>query len=173
MRPPYGDGHDGCMVTSRAAVDGASSIRYQSPELTRRVMQSNRARDTKPELALRRELHARGVRYRLHPGDVVGRPDIVLRGLRLAVFVDGDFWHGNRWRLRGLARLEDDFHNNRDFWVAKITRNVQRDREVNQRLADDGWTVLRVWESDVLRDVAAAADRVQEAIDAARRSTRA
>lgn len=148
------------------------AIRYQSPELTRRVMQSNRGRDTKPELMLRRELHRRGVRYRLHPKDVVGRPDLVVRTLRVAVFVDGDFWHGNRWRLRGLARLEEDFHNNREFWVAKIRRNVQRDEEVNARLAESGWTVLRMWESEVLRDVTAVADRVQEAIHAARGTNR-
>lgn len=145
--------------------------RYQPPELTRRVMQSNRSGNTKPELVLRRELHRRGIRYRLHARDVFGKPDLVVRKLRVAVFVDGDFWHGNRWRLRGLARLEEDFHKNREWWVAKIRRNVDRDREVDGRLADDGWTVLRVWESDVLADVAAAADRVQEAIRHARGTT--
>ncbi|CAN5736113.1 MAG: very short patch repair endonuclease [Euzebyales bacterium] len=131
-------------------------------------MRSNRAKDTKPELALRRALHARGLRYRLHAADVPGRPDLVIRSLRLAVFIDGDFWHGNRWRLRGLARLEDDFHSNRAFWVAKITRNVERDRAVNERLAADDWTVVRVWESDVLRDVDRVADLVEEAIRSAR-----
>lgn len=145
--------------------------RYQPPDLTRRVMQSNRSTDTRPELILRRELHRRGIRYRLHARDVVGKPDLVVRKLRLAVFVDGDFWHGNRWRLRGLTRLEEDFHRNRDWWVAKIRRNVDRDREVDDRLAGEGWTVLRVWESDVLADVAAAADRVQEAIRDARSAT--
>lgn len=147
------------------------SPRYQSPDLTRRVMQSNRSTDTKPELLLRRELHRRGIRYRLHARDVAGKPDLVVRKLRLAVFVDGDFWHGNRWRLRGLTRIEEDFHRNRDWWVAKIRRNVDRDREVDQRLAREGWTVLRVWESDVLANVAAAADRVQGAILHARSST--
>jgi DNA mismatch endonuclease (patch repair protein) len=131
-------------------------------------MQSNRGRDTKPELVLRSELHRRGVRYRLHARDVAGRPDLVIRSLRLAVFVDGDFWHGNRWRLRGLRSLADDFPSNTDWWVAKITRNIERDREVSQRLTSEGWTVLRLWESDVLRDVAAAADKVQEAVRSAR-----
>lgn len=147
-----------------------SAPRQQPAAVTRRVMQSNRSRDTKPELLLRRELHRRGVRYRLHATDVCGRPDLVIRTLRVAVFVDGDFWHGNRWRLRGLARLEDDFHNNRDFWVAKIRRNVQRDREVNERLAEEGWTVVRVWENEILADIGRVADRVQEAIRAARSS---
>lgn len=148
----------------------ASEPRRQPADVTRRVMQSNRSRDTKPELLLRRELHRRGIRYRLHAADVPGRPDLLIRTLKVAVFVDGDFWHGNRWRLRGLTKLEDDFHSNREFWVAKIKRNVQRDQEVDARLADEGWTVLRAWESEVLANVDAVANRVEETIDAARRS---
>lgn len=138
--------------------------RRQSPETTRRVMQANKSRDTRPELILRRELHRRGLRYRLHPQDVLGRPDLVIRHLKVAVFVDGDFWHGNRWRLRGLARLEDDIASNHDYWVPKLKRNIARDREVTIRLHGEGWAVVRIWESEVHRDVAEAADRVERAI---------
>lgn len=142
--------------------------RRQERAHTRRVMRANRGRDTQPELLLRRELHARGVRYRVHARDVLGRPDLVIRRLKLAVFVDGDFWHGNRWRLRGLSSLEEDIASNHAYWVPKITRNIERDQRVSAALADAGWTVVRIWESDVREDVAAAADRVQEAIHAAR-----
>jgi DNA mismatch endonuclease (patch repair protein) len=121
-------------------------------------------KDSKAELALRRELHARGVRYRLHARDVMGRPDLVIRSKRLAVFVDGDFWHGNAHRLRGLDRLEDLFPNRRDWWMAKLSRTMQRDREVSETLRDGGWTVVRIWESDVLRSPAEAADRVVTAL---------
>lgn len=131
-------------------------------------MQANKSRDTRPELMLRRELHRRGLRYRLHAQDVPGRPDIVIRRLKVAVFVDGDFWHGNRWRLRGLARLEDDIASNHEYWVPKITRNIARDREVTARLRSEGWVVVRIWESDVHRDIAEAADRVERAIHDAR-----
>ncbi len=115
------------------------------------------SKDGKAELALRRALHRRGLRFRLHARDIEGRPDIVLRSKRLAVF--GDMWHGNAWKLRGLERLEDMFPTNTEFWTAKITRNVERDRQVTNRLAEQGWTVVRIWESDILADPDAAAQR--------------
>lgn len=129
-------------------------------------MAAVRNKDSKAELALRRALHTRGLRYRLHAKDVPGRPDVVFRQRRVAVFVDGDYWHGNAWRLRGLASLEEMFPTNRDFWVKKIEGNMARDREVSQTLTEQGWTVIRVWESDVLADPQAAADRVEQALRA-------
>ncbi|MGH8898005.1 MAG: DNA mismatch endonuclease Vsr [Egibacteraceae bacterium] len=145
--------------------------RRQDPETTRRVMQANKKRDTRPELMLRHELHRRGLRYRLHAQDVPGRPDLVIRHLKIAVFVDGDFWHGNRWRLRGLARLEDDIASNHEYWVPKIKRNIARDQEVTSQLSNAGWTVVRIWENEVHRDVHKAADRVERAVRAARRQS--
>ncbi len=137
--------------------------------VTTRVMAANRAKNTKVELALRRELHARGIRFRLHAREVPGRPDIVIRKYRLAVFVDGDFWHGNAWRRRGLKRLEDDFNVNREFWVAKIRRNMERDQEVTQQLKASGWIVFRFWESSLRQDISGAADLVEGAIKEAQR----
>lgn len=127
-------------------------------------MQGNRATNTLPELILRRALHSRGIRYRVHAPEVPGKPDVVIRKYRLAVFVDGDFWHDNRWRVRGLPRLEDDFKTNRDFWVAKIRRNMERDQDVTARLREAGWTVVRLWESDIKADPHAAASTVVEAL---------
>lgn len=128
------------------------------------MMAAVRGKDTKAELALRRALHRRGLRYRLHPSDVFGRPDIVIRSRRLAVFADGDMWHGNAWRLRGLGRLEDMFPNNTEFWTKKIRRNMERDREVTARLTEEGWTVVRLWESDILVNPDAAARKVLKAL---------
>lgn len=138
----------------------------RAPEVTSRMMSAVRSRNTKAEMLVRRELHRRGVRFRLHAKDVVGRPDIVWRGRRLAVFIDGDFWHGNAWRLRGLRSLDEMFPTRREWWVAKIRRNEVRDEEVNRILAEHGWTVLRFWESDVLTDVETVADRIQVALGA-------
>lgn len=116
---------------------------------------------TRPERMLRRELHRRGLRYRLNSA-LVGKPDLVFASARVACFVDGDRWHGNGWRVRGYRSFEDEFrHANSDFWKQKIQRNIERDRDVNQRLADGGWRVVRVWASDIERDVAQAADRVE------------
>src|SRR6266849_1377373 len=113
---------------------------------TARIMASVRGKDSGAEIALRRALHRFGVRYRLHAADVTGRPDLVIRKYRLAVFVDGDFWHGNSWRLRGYESLQDQFASNRAFWVNKIGKNIERDKSVNARLRGGGWTVIRLWE---------------------------
>jgi DNA mismatch endonuclease (patch repair protein) len=133
-------------------------------KVTSRMMAAVRSKDSKAELALRRALHARGLRYRLHVRDIPGCPDLVIKSRRLAVFVDGDMWHGNEHYRRGLSSLADLFPTRTDWWVAKIERNMQRDREVNARLATAGWTVVRIWESDVLSDSERAADTVMQAI---------
>ena len=150
--------------------------RGRDPAVTSKMMAAVRNKDSKAELALRRALHARGVRYRLHAPDVLGRPDVVIRSKRLAVFVDGDFWHGNAHRLRGLDRLEDLFPNRTDWWMAKLTKTMARDRHVTAELTAQGWTVVRIWESDVLAAPDDAADRVVAALrartDADRRARR-
>lgn len=128
--------------------------------MTSKMMAAVRNKDSKAELLLRRALHARGLRYRLHARDLPGRPDIVFRARRMVVFLDGDLWHGNAWRVRGRAAMSDLFPTRTDWWVAKITRNMERDREVDQALQASGWSVIRVWESDVLRDTAAAVELV-------------
>ena len=133
-------------------------------------MSAIRNRDTGPEMRLRRELHRRGMRYRLRRPALVGRPDIIFPRARVVVFVDGDYWHGNTWRLRGAASLEDylDGLSNAQFWQRKITATIARDKEVTRQLISEGWRVLRMWESDLDQDLNAAADLVEQAV---RRST--
>lgn len=134
------------------------------------MMASVRARDNKAELELRRELWTRGFRYRLYNSRLEGRPDLSFARFRVVVFVDGDFWHG-----RGL--IEDGSRafartlrtRRRKWWVQKIGRTVQRDREVTARLRTQGWQVIRLWESDVLRDVQRAADKIEKALRRQRR----
>ncbi len=124
------------------------------PETRSRVMRRVRGKDTTPEVALRRALWAQGIRgWRLHRRDLPGTPDLAFGGtLRLAVFVDGAFWHGHPekyWPGRSG-----------EYWDKKIARNIERDGEVNASLARLGWTVLRLWDFDVLRNPSAAANRV-------------
>ncbi len=138
----------------------------RDPAVTSRIMARVRSKDSKAELALRRALHARGFRYRLHGKNVLGRPDIVNRSRRLAIFVDGDMWHGNEHHRRGLASLAELFPSRTEWWVAKIEANMRRDREVTTTLREQGWTVIRLWESDVLADPTAAAQRVLDASQA-------
>lgn len=108
------------------------------------VMRRVRGRDTGPELKVRRALTRLGARYRLHRADLPGTPDIVMPGRRLAVFVHGCFWHGHDCP-RG-ARVPQQ---NRDYWVAKVARNVARDARDRTALADLGWRVETVWECEL------------------------
>lgn len=130
-------------------------------ETASRIKQRNRSRDTKAEVLLRKELWRRGLRYRLYATDLPGKPDVVFRRARVVVFCDGDFWHGRRWQSRRekLARGANAL-----YWTAKIAANVARDRRNTRLLRAAGWTVVRLWETDVLRDVARAAARVERAV---------
>lgn len=128
------------------------SVGKRDPEVTYRIMSRVRAKDTKPEMIVRKALWARGYRYRLHRRDLPGRPDLVFPASRLAVFVDGDLWHGNAWKVRELPSLASLFPTHTDWWVSKIERNMERDREVTAALESEGWTVARFWESEILAD---------------------
>lgn len=127
-------------------------------EHVRRRMERQRTADTKPEIALRRELHGRGLRYRLDVPIVPGHPrrrvDIVFRRAKVAVFVDGCFWH----QCPEHGNLPA---NNRGWWRTKLHRNVERDCETNNLLRREGWKVIRVWEHE---EPSAAADRVEAAV---------
>lgn len=127
-------------------------LRGRDPTITSRMMARVKNKDSKAELVIRRRLHALGFRYRIHYTKLYGRPDIVFTRKRVAVFIDGDFWHGNAWRLRGLSSLAEQFPNRTEWWVNKLERTMARDAEVTDRLRVEGWTVLRFWESDVTRN---------------------
>ncbi len=117
-------------------------------------MRGNRSRDTGPELALRRQLHARGLRYRVDAvvePDVRSRADLVFRSARVVVFVDGCFWH--RCPVHATTPRA-----NAAFWEAKFRRNVARDRRIDAELAARGWTVVRVWEHEAPAEAAARVD---------------
>lgn len=133
-----------------------------SSPAARRRMQANRRRDTAPELAVRRAAHALGLRYLVDTRPVPSlnrRADMVFRGAKVAVFVDGCFWHG-------CPKHGTDAKHNAAFWEAKIARNRARDADTNALLTQAGWIVIRVWEHD---DPIEAASRLATAIR--RRST--
>jgi len=114
-----------------------------------RIMSAVRSRNSAPELALRSQLWRRGIRFRVHRRDLPGTPDIAIARQRIAIFVDGDFWHGHQWVTRGLPSLASAFPTNREYWVTKIGRNQERDRHADARLAALGWRSVRIWESDI------------------------
>ena len=131
-----------------------------SSEHVRRRLSSQSTRDTGPELQLRRLLHSRGHRYRVDEQVIEGlrrRADLVFRGPRVAVFVDGCFWH--RCPEHGnLPRA------NADWWRDKLETNVERDRDTDRQLLAAGWTVVRIWEHEIRADVESAAERVEAAL---------
>ena len=128
-------------------------------------MRQVRSRHTSPEVRLRKALWRAGLRYRLCTA-LPGKPDFVLPGHHTVVFVDGDFWHGNQWRLRGFSSLAEQMAclSGGDYWIAKIDRNVARDRRVDAQLGRAGWRVLRFWESEVNADLDTCVQRVLMAI---------
>lgn len=125
-----------------------------------RNMRSNKSKDTKPEIILRKELWRRGLRYRKNYKYLEGKPDIVFLGAKIAVFVDGKMWHGYDWENQ-----KSDFKTNREFWIEKIERNIERDFEVNILLTELGWAVLRFWDFEVMNDVGLCVDKIEKAYD--------
>jgi len=144
-------------------VEKAPSFKGLKPASSRtsRVKKANRASDTMPEVILRRELWRLGLRYNKCPRDLPGKPDLAFRRSKVAVFCDGDFWHGRNW-----ATLKEKLENgtNSAYWPAKIARNIQRDATVNVLLEQLGWQVIRVWETDVKRHPEVAAQVISNAV---------
>ncbi|EPR17531.1 Fis family transcriptional regulator [Sphingobium indicum IP26] len=116
------------------------------------------SKNTTPEMRVRRVLHARGLRYRLHARDLPGRPDLVFRKAKVAVFVHGCFWHSHPGCSR--ARIPSS---RQDYWIPKLERNVKRDAQVQVELIDAGWTVVVVWECET-KCIDDLADWIQRAV---------
>lgn len=130
-----------------------------TPEQRHNNMKAIKSRDSAIECMLRRELWRRGLRYRKNVKTVFGHPDVAFISKRIAVFVDSEFWHGYDWVVR-----KNDIKSNREFWIKKIERNIQRDAEVNEHLQSDGWIVLRFWGKDIKRDLQNCADLIEKAV---------
>lgn len=116
-------------------------------------------RDSVIEVTLRKELWSRGLRYRKNVGSIYGHPDIAFLGKKIAIFVDGEFWHGYDWENR-----INEIKSNRDFWIPKIERNMARDREVNEYLTQNGWIVLRFWGKEIKKDLMSCADQIEKTV---------
>ncbi|MBN1926681.1 MAG: very short patch repair endonuclease [Prolixibacteraceae bacterium] len=124
------------------------------------IMSKIKASETKPEIRLRKTLWALGFRYRKNVKALPGKPDIVISKFKLAIFIDGNFWHGYNWKeKRGKIK------SNRDFWIPKIERNIQRDKENNQKLQQMGFHVFRFWDHQVKKEMSACITRIFEYIN--------
>lgn len=126
-----------------------SGLKPASKNASAAAKGASRKRDTRCEVQLRKALWRFGIRYRIAPASLPGRPDIVIANHRTAIFCDGDFWHGRNLDER-LAKLSKG--HNPGYWVQKIQQNVARDRRRDQELESLGWSTIRIWETDILRD---------------------
>ena len=130
-----------------------------TPEQRHKNMQAVKNKNTKIEVLLRKELWSRGLRYQKNSKKVFGKPDIVFIGKKVAVFCDSEFFHGYDWENK-----QKEIKSNRDFWIPKIERNMQRDKEVNDTLEKSGWTVLRFWGNDIKKNLQACADEIERVV---------
>lgn len=132
-----------------------------TPEQRHKNMQAVKSKDSEIERLLRNELWKRGLRYRKNVKHIIGKPDIVFIGKKVAVFCDSEFWHGYNWEAR-----KEDIKTRREFWIPKIERNIQRDIEVNKQLTEQGWIVLRFWGLDIKRNCQHIADIIENTLRA-------
>jgi DNA mismatch endonuclease (patch repair protein) len=110
---------------------------------------------------LRKALSQSGLRYKVQVRSLPGRPDVVFSRAQVAVFCDGDFWHGRNWRARRARLIRGS---NADYWVHKISYNIARDKRQTRELERAGWVVVRVWETDVLRSPSSVVEKVRKAL---------
>ena len=132
-----------------------------TPEQRKKNMRKIRSKDTKIEIVLRKALWAKGYRYRKNYTALPGKPDIVLTKYNIAIFCDSEFFHGKDWEDQ-KGRLENS--DNSSYWLDKITRNMERDKEVENQLRSLGWTVLRFWGKDIIKNTQECVDAVEECI---------
>lgn len=132
-----------------------------TPEQRRKNMRRIKSNNTSIEMALRKALWQRGYRYRKNYKKLPGKPDIALTKYKIAIFCDSEFFHGKDWEVL-KSRLEKG--NNSEYWVKKISRNMERDEEINKQLLFLGWTVIRFWGKDILKNTAECIRVIDETI---------
>lgn len=120
---------------------------FYTTKIRSKLMSKIRSTETKPEQKLRKFLWGLGIRYRKNVKSMPGTPDIVIAKHKIVIFVDGEFWHGFNWEIK-----KNKIKVNRDYWIPKIEKNMQRDSINNQTYKNNGWTVLRFWEHQIKKE---------------------
>jgi DNA mismatch endonuclease, patch repair protein len=152
---------DSACRKSHSKAPSFRSLTSASRNATRASKAASRKANNAPELALKRSLRRLGLRGYAGKRRLFGRPDIVFLHVKIAVFCDGDFWHGNRWKTRRQKLLRG---HNREYWIAKIEYNMRRDRVASRTLASMGWECLRFWESEIRADPGHIAEQIAVAV---------
>lgn len=131
-----------------------------TPEQRHKNMSAIKNKDSEIEMILRKTLWAKGLRYRKNVRNIPGCPDIAFIGPKIAVFCDSEFWHGFDW-----INNKDRIKSRRDFWIPKIERTIQRDKEVTEKLESDGWIVLRFWGKQIKKNAIGCAEIIQKCLE--------
>lgn len=142
-------------------LSGGGSVQRPSKERVHKTMSHVHSKDTDIEIKLRKALWKEGYRYRVNYKDLPGKPDIVLTKYKIAIFCDSEFWHGKDWEV---LKPQLQKGSNPDYWINKIEKNRNRDSEVNSRLLFLGWTVIRFWGKDILKNTHECIQVIQETI---------
>ncbi|PIF32434.1 T/G mismatch-specific endonuclease [Flavobacterium sp. 9] len=132
---------------------------FLNPEQRSKLMGAIRSTNTKDEVRLAKALWALGYRYRRNNKTVFGKPDFTFKKIKLAIFVDGEFFHGKNWDID-----RNRIKTNSEFWIKKIERNIQRDIEVNTYLESQNWKILRFWSNDIKKNLDSCVLEIQNAI---------
>ena len=132
-----------------------------TPEQRRKNMQHIKSKDTSIEIALRKALWKKGYRYRKNFKGLPGKPDIAITKYKIAIFCDGEFFHGKDWEVKKPKLMNSK---NSDYWISKIERNMERDHENEQKLLFMGWTVIRFWGKEILKNTDDCIKVIEEAI---------
>lgn len=130
-----------------------------TPEQRSKLMSKIRSTNTKDEVRLAKALWHLGYRYRKNNRKVFGTPDLTFQRLKIAIFVDGEFFHGYNWHEK-----KDKIQSNREYWIPKIERNMQRDKEVNEYLIKNGWSVIRFWGTEIKKNLDDCVDKIKKEI---------
>lgn len=141
-------------------MNGDREMDVMTVKQRRRNMQHIHSKDTIPELILRKCLWHKGIHYRKNYTKLPGKPDIAITKYKIAIFVDGDFWHAHKHEQNPGEQIMS----NREYWIKKLRRNVERDSEVNNALLNEGWIVMRFWASDIKKDTNACVSKIIEYI---------
>lgn len=128
-----------------------------TPEQRHKNMVAVKGKGTKIEVLFGKALWHAGLRFRKNNKTIFGHPDFSHKGKKIAIFCDGEMWHGKDWK-----KQKEEFKSNREFWIPKIERNIQRDNEVNKYLQEHEWKVLRFWETDILKHTDQCVEQVKE-----------
>ena len=136
-----------------------SKYKFVTTPQRSRIMRRIKSTNTTPEITLRKELWSLGYRYRVNYKKLNGNPDIVFIKKRVVIFVDGEFWHGYKWEEKKIK-----IKNNRDYWIPKIERNMERDKKIYEELTKEGWKVIRFWEHEIKSDIEGCTKKVESLI---------